>query len=456
MVATMIVCSAVTLAAIAVPWVRFAYREPGLHIALETTAALVALLATFLVAGRFLRGGRVDDLLLTAALGILAASNLLFSALPSAIANGHPSSTWLWLSMSGQLLGASALALANVAGPAVVKRPTRRFAQAALASAALVLVVAASASHFAPDVLPVHAPRAGEPPAIGHPAVAVIQFATMLAFAGAAIGLIRRRDRDAINDPMLGWFAAAAIAATYARLDFFLYPSLYTEWVYVSDIMRLLSYLLLLVGAAHEISSYWQRMSESAVLEERRRMARDLHDGLAQELAYISRVARGPLDNPARLSQIQASADRALDESRRAIAALTRPLDEPLHVVLTQAVEEVAARSGARPLIEFDVQSDLALDRERRDALVRVTCEAVSNAARHGHAATIRVELHDSGKTELVVRDDGVGFDPLNLDDDGARGFGIEGMRERIEVLGGTFRIASQRGLGTSVEVTIG
>jgi signal transduction histidine kinase len=276
----------------------------------------------------------------------------------------------------------------------------------------------------------------------------------MLGFAGAAIGLIRRR--DAINDPMLGWFAAAAIAATFARLDFFLYPSLYTEWVYVSDIMRLLSYLLLLVGAAHEISSYWQRMSESAVLEERRRMARDLHDGLAQELAYISRVARGPLDNPARLSQIQASADRALDESRRAIAALTRPLDEPLHVVLTQAVEEVAARSGARALIEFDVQADMALDRERGDALVRVTCEAVSNAARHGQAATIRIELRDSGRTELVVRDDGVGFDPTNLEKNGARGFGIEGMRERIEVLGGTFRIASQRGLGTSVEVTIG
>jgi signal transduction histidine kinase len=197
-------------------------------------------------------------------------------------------------------------------------------------------------------------------------------------------------------------------------------------------------------------------MSESAVLEERRRMARDLHDGLAQELAYISRVARGPLDNPARLSQIQASADRALDESRRAIAALTRPLDEPLHVVLTQAVEEVAARSGARALIEFDAQADMALDRERRDALVRVTCEAVSNAARHGHAGTIRIELRDAGRAELVVRDDGVGFDPANLDDDGARGFGIEGMRERIEVLGGTFRIASQRGHGTSVEVTIG
>jgi signal transduction histidine kinase len=454
MVATMAVCTTVTLAAIAVPWVRFAYREPGLHIALETAAALVALLATFLVAGRFLRGGRIDDLLLTAALGVLAATNLLFSALPSAFSNGHPTTTWLWLSMSGQLMGASALALANVAGSGVVRRPSRRFAQAALVSTALVVVMAAAASHFAPQVLPVHPPAAGHPPVIGHPAVAAIQFATMLAFAGAAIGLIRRR--DAINDPMLGWFAAAAIAATFSRLDFFLYPSLYTEWVYVSDIMRLFSYLLLLVGAASEISSYWQRMSETAVLEERRRMARDLHDGLAQELAYISRVARGSLDNPARLSQIQASADRALDESRRAIAALTRPLDEPLDVVLTQAVEEVAARSGARALIEFDLQADLALDRERRDALVRVTCEAVSNAARHGHAATIRVELRDSGRTELVVRDDGVGFDPSNLDGTAALGFGIEGMRERIEVLGGTFNIASQRGGGTSVKVTLG
>jgi signal transduction histidine kinase len=243
------------------------------------------------------------------------------------------------------------------------------------------------------------------------------------------------------------------VAATFARLDFFLYPSLYTQWVYVSDVLRLLSYLLLLVGAAYEISSYWQSLSEAAVLEERRRIARDLHDGLAQELAYISRLARVSSNGTPAAAKIQASADRALDESRRAIAALTRPLDEPLHVVLTQAVEEVAARSGRGTRIELRLDEQMELNREARDAVLRVTCEAVSNAARHGRASTVRVILVDRGHPELTVTDDGIGFDVDDVDP--TPGFGIKSMRERIEALGGSFRIASARGRGTRIDVVL-
>src|SRR5207248_2995698 len=126
------------------------------------------------------------------------------------------------------------------------------------------------------------------------------------------------------------------------------------------------------------------------------------------ELAYISRVARGAGDLVPGVKNIQASADRALDESRRAIAALTRPLDEPLHVVLTQAVEEVAARSGRPAKLEFHVDDQLELDRDLRDAVLRVTCEAVSNATRHGRASRVRVDLDQN---ELRVSDDGIGFD---------------------------------------------
>jgi signal transduction histidine kinase len=452
-VGTMAVCATVTVAAIALPWVRFAYREPGLHIALEVAAALVALLATFLFAGRYVRSNRLDDLLLTTALGMLAASNLAFSALPLAILNGRPSSTWLWLSMSGQLLGAAALGLAAFGPSRRLRRPRRIALYAGLISLTLVLLVAACASHFAPNVLPVHPPAAGEPPRIGHRVVGVMQLVTMFAFAAAAIGMIRRREAE--HDAMLSWFAAGAVAATFARLDFFLYPSLYTEWVYVSDVMRLLSYLLLLTGAAVEITSYWRRMSEAAVLEERRRIARDLHDGLAQELAYISRVARVGPDSAPSMRSIQASADRALDESRRAIAALTRPLDEPLHIVLTQAAEEVAARNDASTRLEFSLDEHIDLAPDQRDAILRVTCEAVSNATRHGRAARIRVELHDNGGPELLVSDDGIGFDPDALQDRRPHGFGIKSMRERIESIGGSFGIASSSGGGTRVQVTL-
>jgi signal transduction histidine kinase len=446
---TMAGCSLVTLAALALPWVRFSYRLPGMHIALEMAAALVALLATFLVAGRFIRSHLLTDLLLTAALGILAWSNLCFSALPSAATDGHPHSTWLWLAVSGQLLGASALGLATLARPVGLQRPGRAAAQAAIVSAALVMVVATLASHFTPDIVSAGITAAGEPPLVDHSAVDWIEFLTMLAFATAAIGLLRRV--DAVNDPMLAWFAAGAVAATFARLDFFLYPSLLPAWVYLSDVLRLVSYLLLLVGTAAEIGSYWRGLSEAAVLEERRRMARDLHDGLAQELAFISRLARDP---GADAGEIQASADRALDESRRAIAALTRPLDEPLEQALAQAVEEVAARGCRVPLLQVELPSGLRVQREVQETLIRVACEAVSNATRHGHADTVRVRVDDRNGLELLVLDDGVGFDPDELD--GASGrFGILGMRERVESLGGRFAISSSASTGTRVEVAL-
>jgi signal transduction histidine kinase len=104
----------------------------------------------------------------------------------------------------------------------------------------------------------------------------------------------------------------------------------------------MLFYGALIAGAAGEVGRYWQASREAAVLDERRRIARDLHDGLAQELAFIVRRAKRLLDGkagPADAVQITNAAERALDESRRVIATLTRPLDEPLDVVLSEAVK---------------------------------------------------------------------------------------------------------------------
>src|SRR5205085_9534784 len=132
--------------------------------------------------------------------------------------------------------------------------------------------------------------------------------------------------------------------------------------------------------------------AEIAVLQERRRMARDLHDGVAQELAYISRLLRMP-EAPHRPAMVRAAAERALDESRRAIAALTRPLDEPLELEIPQAAEEIAARVGGDVAFVFRIDEGIELDREGRDAVLRVTCEAVSNAIRHGCANRIEITL---------------------------------------------------------------
>ena len=155
-----------------------------------------------------------------------------------------------------------------------------------------------------------------------------------------------------------------------------------------------------------------------------------------QELLYIGRRATrlaATGDETAR--EIQASAERAIGDSRRAIAALTRPLDQPLDEVLTEAVEEVAAR--------YDVQLDLAFDpavsvgADAREALVRIACEAVSNAARHGHAkrrARLALERQRRALRRRRRRR------RLRPDVPNSSRFGIAIMRERAQAAGGSFR----------------
>jgi signal transduction histidine kinase len=174
---------------------------------------------------------------------------------------------------------------------------------------------------------------------------------------------------------------------------------------------------------------------------------------VAQELAYIDRASRrlaaGAGEGPA--VQIAAAAARGLADSRRAIAALTRPLDEPLEDVLAQATEDIAARTGLE--VSFALARGIRLDPERREALIRIACEAVANAAVHGRARGVRVELSNGRSVRMRVVDDGVGFDPQAPRP--ATGFGLVSMRERAEAIGAAFRLRARPGAGTAVEVEL-
>ena len=87
-------------------------------------------------------------------------------------------------------------------------------------------------------------------------------------------------------------------------------------------------------------------------------------------------------------------------------------------------------------------------------ALVRIVQEAITNAGRHGRASEVHVELSNGDCLRLVVADDGVGFDPAAVRPDGVH-FGLLGMRERVEALGGRLEIASRPGDGTRIEVAL-
>lgn len=199
--------------------------------------------------------------------------------------------------------------------------------------------------------------------------------------------------------------------------------------------------------------------ARAAVAEERNRLAREIHDTLAQDLAAILTYARQGLAATAEpersapiFEDIAALATGSLAEARRSLQALRPPaLDDRQ---LSQALEEVAHSLAAARGAEATVRADLAREPGPAAAaeLLRIAKEALGNALRHGGARRVEVELmEEGGELVLRVRDDGAGFDPQAP----STGYGLLGMRERAAALGGRLVIASAPGSGATVEARV-
>ena len=438
------IAAALTATASLAPGVTLAYRSPQLHVAIDTATALISFLVAYLVFGRFRERKRLDDLVLACALALIATSSFVFSALPHTVPAEGTRNFSVWASVGGAVLGAFTLALAAFIPSTRIARTRRATVIAALSCAGALIATASIVALFANGVDPeipvgISPSDAHRPILLGQHFLLGTQIVGVLLFLAAALGFIQRGERD--RDELMRWFAAGAALSAFARFNFFLFPSLYSDWVFTGDFLRLGFCLLLLAGAAREIGSYWRRLASMAVLEERRRIARELHDGVAQELAYLVAESTGSL---------AAAAERALDESRRAIAALTRAVDEPLEVALVQAAEEVAGRVGVQ--LRVDVCEGAKVTPDEREALIRIVREAITNAGRHGGATSVSVELTNGHGTLLRIADDGSGFDPRHTR---VGGFGLVSMRERAEALGGRFTLCSEDAGGTKIEVRL-
>ena len=439
-----------TLLVLTLAQLDFAYRALGLHVALETAAGFVAFLVAHLVYGRFRQTGRIDDLVLTLSLGTIAFANFFFAAIPAAVSNGSTAPFATWAPLTGRLIGEALFAFAAFAPGRRLANPPRTARIGMVACFALLLAVAVgmalAADHLPAGLDPTVTP--GRADLLSAPmGIVAVQAVGILLYAAAAIGFTRRAEAEA--DPFMLFLAVGAALAAVARWNYLLYPSLYSPWVYTGDAFRLASYVVFWLGAAREIRDYWRSRAEKAVLEERRRLARELHDGVAQELGFIAARAHELASTDAEARRIAAAAERGLDESRRAIAALTRAVDEPLDVALAEAAEEVASRAGARVRLALDPAADVPAT--TREQLLRIVREAVTNATRHGGATSISVELRNGEGLSLRITDDGVGFDPVRADG----GCGLTSMRDRARTLGGELRISSKPGRGTQIEVVL-
>ena len=433
-----------------------AYRNPELHLVLDTADTCIALLVAYLLHGRFVRSHRLQDLLLSQALLLLAVAGLGLSLVLGLLGDHAPGTVDAWLPV-GLRTAASVLVLAAAfAGDRVVRgnaRPTRLLTVAGVMSAFVVLWVLRHRLDVA--VVEQDAPGGSRPSLDGHPLLLLAYAVATVCFLTAAV-VFTRRSRvvaDGQLDPLLVCLGPAFALAAFARVNYLVYPSLYSGWLSTGDLLRTASYVVLLVGAAREIRHYWVAQADAAVLSDRRRLARDLHDGVVQELAYIRIETLGMDEAPDTKERIVDSCDRAIDEARAAVDALGRGADEPLGQVLHRAARHVAERYDAS--LEVDLDPTVTAHPDHQYALVRITREAVSNAIRHGRVSRVCLRLvHDGhGRRRLLVVDDGGGFDPASADGT-ASGFGLRSMEDRARGLDGTVDIRSEPGKGTTVEVT--
>lgn len=437
--------------------VDFEYRNAAAHLVLETINACVALLASYMVYGRFLRSRRLQDLVLMQGLLMLGVASSSMSVGLLAAVGDRSGRLDVWLPLAVRVVAAVFIAAAAVAGTSrLVRRVSPLWAVVVPVGvvASSVLILAASGSRL-PLALDQEATPGTSLDSVfnGHPALMVAQLFTVACFVLAAALFTAQGRRT--DDQLVQWLGPALALGALARLHYAFYPSLYSDWVSTGDVLRTAFYMVLLVGAVHEISAYWGAQARVAVIEDRRRLARELHDGVVQELGYI-RAESGALRtvDPPRTERILGACDRALDEARQAVEVMGSSADEePLGFTVHRAARQVADRFGLA--LELELNDTVMADQTQRHALLRIVREAVSNAARHGRAQAVKVEIQRlaSGGCRLLVCDDGTGFD-VSAATARRTGFGLTSMRERAEGLPGTFELESSPEDGTTIMVT--
>jgi two-component system sensor histidine kinase UhpB len=200
--------------------------------------------------------------------------------------------------------------------------------------------------------------------------------------------------------------------------------------------------------------------------EERRRLARDLHDEVNQALTAIllrleALAQDAPRERNGEVSELKRLVNQAMDELLN-LARQLRPSaldDHGLEPAIDTQLKRFASRTGVetRLLTAGDPET---LGEDVQIAIYRVVQEALANVGRHAAATCVEVDLEvEASRIELRVRDDGVGFDPAQVArksaEGGAGGLGLRGMAERARLVGGEFDVRSAPGGGTTVTLRI-
>ena len=412
---------------------------PDLRLVLQTIAAFAAGIIAVLTGVRYAVEGRRLDLLLCTGFLVASVATIAFSIVPAL--DGEPiARPEGWAGVVGRVFSWVLIATA----PFLRGRSGPRALANTIVAALLVLLLSWLALRSTGAELPSLAANE-ETPGLLAGALAALALLNLLALVGFGKRFYERRE------DLDRWLALGATLMLFASLHYIFTPAVATNSVSRGDFLRLLAYGVLLVGAWRAISF---AVFGRAVAEERARVAREIHDGLAQYLFAVSTHATmlqqgAPPEET--IEKLKQAANAAQQEARFAILALSSAAgNAPFDAALRRYVDFLTADGELEVDLEIDMSVRLAPDEQIE--VFRIVQEGLANVRKHAHArrAEVVIGVRD-GDRFVSVRDDGEGFDGEST----AAGQGLKNIRARTQSIEGGFTLTSQPGFGTALEVVL-
>lgn len=426
--------------------------NPGARAALQTAIALSAVFSAALFTATFQRRRRLFDLLLLCALLTVSLTGLVYSLAASA-GGGVGLESESGAGLACQLIASLTFVAAALAPGKAIPGARATWVAFAVAAGAAAVVLAELLTRIAGmngDSAAVrHAGVAGT--ASHHFAVAVHSASAAVLIVSALAFLVRSRP----GETEAGLLAGASLLLAGASLQYLVMPVVAAEWVTPRGGLRLVAYALLLAAACCRYAKAKRYEVHEAISSERERICRDLHDGLAQDLACIAAQGQRLGCELGAEHPLMVATRHALAAARGAIADLIASSAPTTEAALRLIADDLEHRYGLQ--IQVRIESDSAinatkdLDPPRRENLVRIAREAIVNAALHGTARHVDVVLLRRGRDLLLrVSDDGNGIADLDRS-----GFGLRTMRARAASLGGQLSAHARPGGGTELELLV-
>lgn len=495
LIATTVGLVLLTFAFLTDPSLSFALLDRSTNVAINSLTLLAAASLAALALARYRESGRLAGLFQSSAfflLGWLALVNVAIIVLKvesrfGLSLGGEPEQLPIYITAIARLTAGAILVIGGAAALNIVRRSprVRRTLLAPVLALSVITILLYLIRVQVPNLDSLLPPFVGpdgikqmvDDPSFSSRLPDVTGLATLIQSASVAIYLVGAwlYRRSYLRDGPVadGYLALAMLIGAFAEIHFLFYPGIYAGLVTTSEALRLAFFVVLLLGINAESRSDLRalrvayaaldrlRLSEAerATLEERTRLARELHDGLAQDLWFAKLkherlVPFVPDEQKGLASEVTEALDSAISEARQAVVTMRAEDDRDvsLEELLGRAVNDFAGRSGVRA--DF-AAADLpqAIPARTQVEVLRVLQEALNNVRKHADATVVRVNAEvGDGQLQLSVVDNGRGFRPGETSGDGV---GMQGMKERARLMGGELRVVSEPSSGTALHLTV-